>query len=120
MKIILPEERPMSWNKLYAGKHWIVRQQEALRIHMLVRQMTRHVTEKFAGKVRITLTAYFKSSPLDADNIADKFYIDGLRHSVIVDDNYKWIDSVTTRSRVDKENPRVEIEITEIDGKTDL
>jgi hypothetical protein len=37
MKIILNDEQPISWNSLYAGKHWTHRKREADRVHMLVR-----------------------------------------------------------------------------------
>jgi hypothetical protein len=107
----------MSWNKLYAGQFWQLRQNEALRVHALMRVMTLHIKSKFENKVKVTVTAYFEKSPLDADNICDKFYIDGLRHSVLVDDSPRWISSVTTESRIDKANPRVVISIEEVVDK---
>lgn len=114
MIIILLKERPVSWNTFYAGRHWIVRKQEALRVHLLLKAHTLRVTEKFKGRVSIVMTVYFKDHPIDPDNIVSKLYIDGLKDRVIVDDTYEWVDSVTTRVRVDKENPRVEIEVSEL------
>ena len=109
MKIILPDEKVISWNILYAGRHWSTRQQEAKRVHALVKYAT--LTKKrFKNPVAITITAYTKY-PIDADNIMAKFYIDGLKEKVIEDDNPKMVESVTTKSRVDKNNIRVEIEI---------
>ena len=40
MKIILPDEKVVSWNILYAGRHWSTRQQEAKRVHALVKYAT--------------------------------------------------------------------------------
>lgn len=113
MKIILPNERPMSWNIFYSGKHWRTRHEEALRVHGLVKYSTLNKT-RLKRPCNITITAYFDKSPLDADNINCKLYIDGLKEKVIVDDNPKWVDSITAKSRVDKDNPRVEILIEEI------
>lgn len=115
MIIILPGERPMSWNKLYAATYWRKRNDEAIRVHTLVKIATRHVEVKFKNKVAITVTGFFDHHPTDSDNICDKFYIDGLRHSVIEDDTMRWVDSAKTQSRIDKENPRVEILIEEIE-----
>ena len=69
----------------------------------------------YSHPVAITITAYFKGRQLDPDNIASKFYIDGLKGWLITDDTPKYVDSVTTRSRVDKLNPRIEIELKEIE-----
>lgn len=109
MKITILNERPKSWNDYYSGRHWTFRQQEAGRVHMLVKA---HCPVKLMeGRVNIIMTVYFKNRPLDPDNICDKFYIDGLKGRVIRDDTAKCVKSVTTIAEVDKLNPRVEIEI---------
>lgn len=113
MKIILLKERPMSWNKMYAGLHWTKRRAEAERIHWLVLSQTASGLLRYKTKVNIVITAFFDKMPLDPDNIPSKFYIDGLRLMVLQDDTHKWIDSVTTKSRIDKKNPRLEIDIEE-------
>jgi hypothetical protein len=116
MKIILPKERPMSWNILYAGRHWFVRREEATRVHNLIIYTLREMKvepeyNSFTERVDITITTYFKSSPMDPDNICSKFYIDGLKGMVIQDDSYKYIKSVKNVVEIDRENPRMEIEI---------
>lgn len=111
-KIILKGERPMSWNQLYSGSHWTVRSLEAARVHKLVAySMDAARGGAYTGKVGIVIKAYFDKRPFDCDNIATKLYIDGLKGRVIVDDTPKYLSAVTAMSLVDKENPRVEIEV---------
>lgn len=53
----------------------------------------------------------------DKDNIASakKFILDGMQKAgVIANDNWKFIEGFSDKFSVDKENPRVEITITEI------
>jgi hypothetical protein len=121
MKIVLPKERPLSWNKVYTGQHWTKRAAEAKRVHQLVRhfgdppEMQQFGPQTaWPAAVDITITAYFKNRPLDADNISSKFYIDGLKGWLIKDDTQEYVRSVTTRSCVDKDNPRVELLIEEV------
>lgn len=117
--IILENERPMSWNTLYAGNHWIIRKTEADRVHKLIHYSLlqkgfRPQKNLYDKKVSITVIAYFKNRPLDADNICSKFYIDGLKEMLIRDDDPKYVTTVTCKSLVDKENPRVEMILEEI------
>lgn len=117
MKIILQKERPISWNKYYSGMHWSERNDEALRVHDLV-TLSAYEQLKAKGKmkvfkvpVNITVTVYFDKSLQDADNIASKLYIDGLKYLLLTDDSPDWVRSVTTVSKKDGKNPRMEIEI---------
>lgn len=129
MTIILKGEQPQSWNRIYSGRHWRHRADEAKRVHALVADAHNFqyldASEMFArsksgntiptpASVDITITAFFKGRQLDADNIASKFYIDGLKGWLIKDDSPEYVRSVTTRSMVDKLSPRVEIEIREV------
>lgn len=118
MTITLKDEKPKSWNLIYSGRHWSHRAEEAKRIHELVKRSSNVMaTSSLDGHppVDITITAFFKGRQLDADNIASKFYIDGLKGWLIKDDSPEYVRSVTTRSMVDKDNPRVEIEIREVE-----
>jgi len=112
MKIILNNERPMSWNKIYAGQHWSVRKEEADRVHLMIKAALGRLEYIINSPVKIVITAYFENRPLDPDNIASKFYIDGLK-GLIKDDRWCDVLSVTTISRKDPNKPRVEIEIEE-------
>lgn len=116
MKIILANERPISYNKFYSGMHWTRRQEYAERVHNLTHVEAYRQLGKIKlldNPVEIAITAYFKGPIQDADNIACKLYIDGLKNFLLKDDNHLYVKSVTARSIKAKEN-RVEIEITEI------
>lgn len=117
MLIILEEERPISWNKIYAGMHWTARKTLVDTVHLLVRaaisnQIGTDITP-YESRVRITIRAFFNKYPLDPCNIPAKIYIDGLLGVIIKDDSIKYVAGVTTESHKDKDRPRVEIEITE-------
>ena len=122
MKLILRGERSWSWNKMYSGIHWAKRKEEADRIHQLVRIELRKagyhqgVRPWMKNKVDIHTTVFFKNRPQDSDNICDKFYIDGLIGMIIEDDTLKFVRKTTTQSEIDQDNPRVEIEVTEVKG----
>ena len=105
----------MSWNKLYAGMHWTARKRESDRVHLLVRQALDPDCVMFSKPVAITVTAYFKNRPMDCSNICAKMYEDGLVSWLIKDDTPKYVASMRTISRIDKKNPRVEIELVEVE-----
>lgn len=111
MKIIVPDERPMSWNQLYSGKHWAVRSEEAIRVHSMVVAHLPLGYTMFKERVDVFITVYFRNRPFDPDNIASKFYVDGLKGKVISDDTPKEIGFVAVKSEVDKESPRLELEL---------
>lgn len=110
LRIVLKGERPTSLNQWYSGKHWTVRKREADRVHALVREQLVDC-KMYNVPVNIRITAYFASRPQDASNIVSKIYEDGLVGHVLVDDGPKYVASMTTESRIDKKNPRVEIEV---------
>ena len=111
VKLVLQDEQPMSWNKIYAGKHWTHRQQEADRVHQLVRSAIDPDKPMFDCIVDIEMYVYFKNRRVqqDASNIAAKFYEDGLIGWIIEDDSPQYVRSVKTVSLLDRANPRVEI-----------
>lgn len=111
MRIVIPNERPTSLNKYYSGRHWTKRSKEAKAVHWAVRAAIPRHAPLFSEPVAITVRAFFNKQPLDADNIVAKLYVDGLCGILIEDDSPKHVRSVTTESRVDRQNPRVEIEI---------
>ncbi len=121
MKITLLGERPWSWNKMYSGIHWKERSKEAKRIHWLMFLEIRGYQPEtaiepimFENRVDIIVTVYFKNRPYDSDNCCVKPYIDGLIGIVLKDDTRKYVRRVSTQSEIDKENPRMEIEIKEV------
>lgn len=114
--LTLPGEQPMSWNKMYSGLHWTKRKREADRVHMSIRVALDPNEPMFNTPVAITVRAYFKDKrcQLDASNVAAKLYEDGLIGWLIVDDKPEYVRSMTTVSLIDRQNPRLEIEIKEI------
>lgn len=111
MIIVIPDERPISWNQLYSGMHWSGRAKLAREKHLLVRCYLDPDIDPYEEPVSITVRAFFGDKPQDADNICDKLYIDGLCGYVIHDDSSTHVVSTTTESYVDEDNPRVEIEV---------
>lgn len=109
MKIVIPDLLMPSWNQLYAGMHWTQRKQLVDLIHWQVRAAVGPDAEPFSAPVAITVTAY-RTPVLDADNVAAKLVVDGLKAAnVLVDDGPAWVSSVTTACRHGK--PCVEVVI---------
>jgi hypothetical protein len=111
--IVLPGERPTSWNRYYSGAHWSKRRDEVDRVRQVVRAALTGDETPYQFAVKIIITAYFDKHPLDCDNLAAKLYIDALKGWLILDDTMQCVKAVTTRSLIDKQNPRVEIAILE-------
>jgi hypothetical protein len=117
--LTLEGEQPMGLNKLLCRLHWTARDEEVARAILAVRVALDPDEPIFDTPVVITVRTYFKnrSVQLDCSNIPAKLYEDGLIGWLIEDDNPKYVRSMTTVSLLDRENPRVEIEIMEV---TDL
>jgi len=122
--LTLERERPVSWNEYYAGQPWPVRRREAQRVHALVRFSLPEDARPFNGPVTVTLTAYFKDKPSDSCNLPAKLYIDGLTakgeykdgfRSWLWDDDLRFVTQTTTIPKMDPHNPRVVIELQEVD-----
>ena len=88
------------------------------------REMTDYITmlakclkTQFRVPVRITYHWYCKNKRKDKDNIAfaKKFIQDGLVNAgVLKNDGWNDIEDFKDRFYIDKANPRVEVEITEL------
>jgi hypothetical protein len=114
MVITLEDEVPLTWNRLYSGKHWSVRKAEADRVHELVGYaIDLGARPKYNEPVHITVT-YYRSdgrTVKDPCNIPAKIYIDALVHAGILDDDtYEHVASVTTRI-IPAENPKLTIQL---------
>lgn len=114
--LTLEDEQPMSWNKMYAGLHWSERKAEASRVHLAVRVALDPNEDMFDTPVAITVRVHFKNKgvQLDCSNIPAKLYEDGLIGWLIKDDKPEYVRSMTTISLIDRQNPRVEIDISEV------
>lgn len=115
MKVVIPDERPPSWNKFYSGMHWAERNEVRDDMRWLVRSCI-HPDDIVIpeGRVDITITVYFRHHPQDPDNICSKLMIDSIKGYLIEDDTREHIRTVATRSEIDKNNPRVEILVEEV------
>ncbi|MCB0070310.1 MAG: hypothetical protein KDE20_02580 [Caldilineaceae bacterium] len=118
MRIVLDGQRAPSWNKFYAGMHWRERSQLTRAVQMAVRvALPEDVVEgngyPYQVPVDIEIHAHFAGHPLDADNIAAKLYIDGLKGWLIEDDTLRHVRSVRTVPHLAKQD-RVEILIQEM------
>lgn len=113
MKLILKPYKAISWNTLYRGGHWTIRQRVADHAHQEVAVALQENAKKFKVPVDIKITAYLNRI-IDPDNLCSKIIIDGLKGKIIEDDTSKFVNSVTTMTRKAASN-FVEIEITEAD-----
>lgn len=70
------------------------------------------------NKIFVEIICFYDNEEysVDPDNLFIKPIFDALKVSKkIPDDNFKFIDGVCLRVKIDKENPRTEILITEIE-----
>jgi len=114
--IILPNERPKSWNAFWAGSHWSKRKEERDRVHLVVRaSINPDKTKIYQGRVDIKITAFYdttgRNKQIESPNVCNKPYIDALIGWYLTDDGTDYVRRVITESRIDDVNPRVEIEI---------
>ena len=68
-------------------------------------------------RVALVITWYEPDQRRDPDNVmaGQKFILDGLvQAGTITNDSLRYIKSITHRFGVDRENPRVEVKITEV------
>lgn len=72
------------------------------------------------GKADFVITWYCKNKRIDPDNLAAgvKFLLDGLVDAGIMEnDGWANVNSITHSFRIDKANPRIEVEIYETKAK---
>lgn len=116
MKIVIPGELP-TMNEIVSAskKHWA-------KYSSMKRTYTRLVALHALklpklDKVDVTITWICKNRRQDKDNITagQKFIFDGLVEAgVLKNDGWAQIGNVIHRFEIDKEKPRVEIELNEI------
>ena len=119
LTIVLHGERSPSQNFYYSSPHWSKRSKMAAQIHATVqRRLMAMGIEKGTTcnkRVAIEVIGYFDKRPLDSSNVCGKVYEDALKGWLIVDDSIKYVGRVSSESRIDRLNPRVEIIITEVE-----
>lgn len=117
MKLIIPGELP-DLNKIID-----VSKQHYMKYRNLKKEYTDLVTWLAKGKgkferIDLNITWYCKNKRKDKDNIAVgiKFILDGLvAAEVIKNDGWKEVNNFNHIFKVDKENPRIEVEIKEVE-----
>jgi Holliday junction resolvase RusA-like endonuclease len=115
MKLTIPGTLPTENEIINASKaHWTVYRDLKQTHDDLVVLYARKLPElKYADYI---ITWYCPNKQKDKDNIiaGQKFIFDGLQKAgKIKNDGWKEIGTITHRFEVDKQNPRVEIEIIE-------
>ena len=115
MKFTIPIVEKISNNKLRTV-HWGTRASITKKyIKEVKKQLTADMWIYESAKgLRLIATFYFKNRPLDCSNCAGmcKMIEDALVEAkAIKDDSPEYIKSVTLISKVDKENPRITIEL---------
>lgn len=112
VRLVMPNKRPKSWNTFYTGtnhhKRTSIKNKEKLSLRAIIDPEEAFI---FKGRIDIKTTVYFPYSPQDPDNICDKVYIDALKGWYIAEDDRKNVREVITEAKIDKQNPRIEIEL---------
>lgn len=118
MKFIIPG-RSISWNAIYASRSPWVRKHLVDQVHLQVQDalleagiLPNKEKNLFKYKVDIHCAAYFKSKPLDSDNIVIKLICDAMKNYLIIDDSIEYVGRVSSESHIGIPE-RIEVTITE-------
>ncbi len=115
--LTIPGELPdmnkiIAASKSHYGKYSSIKKSETEAITWLAKKLPK------MGRVQISFTWYCKNKKKDPDNIAAggcKVVLDGLVEAgVLENDGWTQIAGIEHHFEVDKQNPRVEIEILEV------
>lgn len=101
--------RESAWEYRNQKRHWTDT------VCLLAKCMSNKTGERFE-KANVRLSYYFQDNRRrDPDNYCGKLILDGLtKAGVIKDDDFDHITLTIEKGGVDKDNPRTEIEITEV------
>ena len=118
MMLVLPLDRKVSTNAVYSGMHWTTRAKHADYYHALIKKQCaeQNIKQVENYPCMIIVEYFFDKKPMDATNCfwMTKWIEDGLRKAgIIVDDTPAHVEFIGCASKVDKENPRIEISIME-------
>ena len=117
IKLVI-KDIPPSNNKFMGrnarGFHFVY-QEEKRKWEWLVRAAIKEKPKKPLEKAVVNITYYFPDRRRrDPDNYSGKFLLDGLTKSgIIMDDSFHNIDLIL-QGKLDRKNPRTEIEIEKI------
>lgn len=121
MKIVIPGTLPSLNEMINASKRnkyaYVKMKDEAINsVAWAVKQSFKRTVVFIPSPADYIITWYCPNRKKDKDNVQAgvKFIFDGLQHiGLLKNDGWKEIGDVTHRMRVDKHNPRIEIEILE-------
>lgn len=118
MQKFIIEGRLPNLNDLLKGSHWAVSARAKKAAMESVQWYILQSKTKPVGKAQITITCYEPNKKRDEDNVlagACKIILDALqRAKIIAGDGRKYIELVTKPVEIDRENPRIEVEIREL------
>ena len=117
IKFAIPGTLP-GWNQANKG-HWAKRAKLKREIEEYIGWIIKPVRyQPLQCPIRIDIKFYEPNRKRDIDNVkaGTKFILDALvKMRVIPDDGQKYVSDVTSDVLVDREKPRVEVEIKEAD-----
>lgn len=111
-------EIPPSNNKYMGNSHSFQSyRREKEKWHWLIKAAIKDKPEKPLKKAKVAITYFFPDKRRrDPDNYSGKFILDPLvREGILKDDSFEVITLQMKKGGVDKENPRTEIEVREIE-----
>lgn len=91
-----------------------VKQRNEKAVKFAIRQAKLNKVVKYP--IRLNIKWYEKNARRDVDNIifAQKFILDALvKTNILENDSQKYVNGITHEVLVDKQNPRIEVEIIE-------
>jgi len=118
--IVIPRELPDLNQIISASKdHWGSYSSLKKTNTQIVAYCTKQATKRKYKKIDLDITWYCKDKRKDKDNImaGTKFILDGLvQAGVIQNDGWANVGDIRHKFDVDKQDPRVEVRITEVAG----
>lgn len=95
-RFTIDPDKQFSTNKFYSGMHWTKRKKIADYYHKLIISQLKKKHELFTNPVCITMCF---NNKFDIDNCSGmaKLIIDGMKGLLIVDDNRKYLKSLTLK-----------------------
>jgi len=108
MKSIKITTEPISVNKMYRGRRFLTNDGKAIKTAVAWEIRSQWLTAPITTPVALNVRFYFKNSRMDIDN-ALKALLDCMTGLVYEDDSQ--IGELHVFKMVDKENPRIEIQI---------
>lgn len=119
MKLIIPGEFPTLNEIIDASKAHKMKYARMKKGHGGVVSYHSKSLGKITGRNAYHFTWYRKNRRSDPDNVSSgvKFLLDGLvKAGVLENDGWKQVGRLIHDFEVDKDNPRVEVEITPMEG----